>query len=439
MHILLVFPRIDHGATTYSDKGSWASLLFGYPIITLPYLAALTPPEHTVKIINENYEDLDFDEPADLVGLTSYTMTAPHVYVLADEFRKRGRKVVLGGYHPTAMPDEAKQHADSVVLGEAEATWPQMIADAQAGTLQPFYGPSPDFDMDKIPPLRRDLIVHNPLIGAVQSTRGCPNKCEFCAIASFCKHGVKQRPIKDVVEEIKQMTNPIYVIHDPSLTVNPPYTRELMKELIRQHVHKGWVGNGNANVLGKIDDEFLDLARKSGCVEWFVGFESVSQAALNGIKKVVNKVEDFKKTIERIHKHGMTVQGGIIFGFDEDAPDIFDTTLEKMYEWEMDAVEINILTPYPGTPLFDRLEKEGRILSRDWSRYNQVDVVFQPKQMSPEELLAGARRVAREFYSMPDVVNRFTKAMWRTKKFAGILPAGTNYTFRRYYKRDFGF
>lgn len=439
MHVLLVFPRIDHGATTYSDKGSWTSLLFGYPVITLPHLAALTPAPHTVRIINENYEDLSFDEPADLVGITSYTMTAPHVYALADEFRRRGKRVVLGGYHPTAMPDEAKAHADSIVLGEAEATWPQVLADAAVGRLQPFYGPNPEFDMDVIPPLRRDLIVHNPLIGAVQSTRGCPNKCEFCAIASFCKHGVKQRPVKNVVDEIKQMPNPIYVFHDPSLTVNPNYTRELMKELIRQRVHKGWVGNGNANVLGKIDDEFLDLARKSGCVEWFVGFESVSQAALNGIKKVVNKVEDFKKTIQRIHQHGMTVQGGIIFGFDEDAPDIFDTTLEKMYEWELDAVEINILTPYPGTPLFDRLEKEGRILSRDWSRYNQVDVVFQPKQMSPEELLAGARRVAREYYSMPDVVGRFAKAMWRTKKFAGVLPAGTNYTFRRYYKNDFGF
>ena len=439
MHILLVFPRIEHGATTYSDKGSWASKLFGYPIITLPHLAALTPPPHTVKIINENFEDVSVSEPADLVGITSYTMTAPRVYELADEFRRHGKKVVLGGYHPTAMPAEAKEHADSVVLGEAEATWPLVISDAMNGTLQPFYGPAPDFDMNKIPAIRRDLIRQNPFIGAVQSTRGCPNKCEFCAITSFCQHGVKQRPIKDVALEIKNMPNPIYVFHDPSLTVNPPYTRELMKELLRLHVHKGWVGNGNANVLGKVDDEFLDLARKSGCVEWFVGFESVSQAALNGIKKVVNKVEDFKKTIDRIHEHGMTVQGGIIFGFDEDAPDIFDTTLEKMYEWELDAVEVNILTPYPGTPLYDRLEREGRILTKDWSRYNQVEVVFQPKLMSPEELFEGARRVAREYYSVPDVIRRAARVMWRTKKFAGVLPAGTNYTFRRYYKRDFKF
>ena len=439
MKILLVFPRIEHGAATHSDKGSWSSILFGYPIITLPHLAAITPKKYSIKIVNENYEDIDFNDDADVVGITSYTMTAPRVYEIADEFRRRGKKVVLGGYHPTAMPDEAKQHADSILLGEAEATWPELLADAEKGVLKPFYGPNPDFDMAAIPPIRRDLIIHNPIMGAVQSTRGCPNQCEFCAIASFCKHGVKQRPIKNVVDEIKQMPNRMFVIHDPSLTVNPPYARELFKELIRQKIHKGWVANGNANVLGKIDDEFLDLARKSGCVEWFVGFESVSQASLDGIKKTVNKVEDFEKMIKRIHKHGMTVQGGIIFGFDQDTSDVFDHTLEKMYEWELDAVEINVLTPYPGTPLFDRLEKEGRILTRDWSKYNQIDVVFKPKQMTEKELFEGARKVAKAYYTMPNVITRATKVFLRTRKLVGLLPAGTNYTFRRYYKKDFSF
>jgi radical SAM superfamily enzyme YgiQ (UPF0313 family) len=439
MNILLIFPRIEHGATTYSDKGSWSSILFGYPIITLPHLAGITPPQHTVKIVNENYEDINFDEPADLIGITSYTMTAPRVYEIADEFRRRGKKVVLGGYHPTAMPQEAIQHADSVVLGEAELTWPELIHDAEKGVLKQFYGPNPDFDMAAIPPIRRDLIRQNPLIGAVQSTRGCPNQCEFCAIASFCQHAVKQRPIKNVVEEIQQMPNRIFVIHDPSLTVNPTYSRELFKELIKQKVHKGWVSNGNSNVLGKIDDEFLDLAKKSGCVEWFVGFESVSQEALNGIKKTVNKVEDFKKTIKRLHKHGMAVQGGIIFGFDQDTPDIFDLTLEKMYEWELDAVEINILTPFPGTPLYDRLEREGRIISKDWKRYNQVDVVFKPKNMTEKELFEGSRRVAKEFYSTFNVIHRAFRTFTIVRNLESVLPAGTNYTFRRYYKRDFKF
>ena len=439
MKILLVFPRIDHGATTYKDKGSWASILFGYPIITLPYLGAITPKEHTVKIINENYETIDFNEDVDLVGITTYTMTAPRVYAIADKFRKQGVKVVLGGYHPTALPNEAKQHADSVVLSEAELTWPNVLKDAENGKLKPFYGPNPDFDMAKIPAIRRDLIRHNPILGAVQSTRGCANRCEFCAIGSFCKHGVKQRPVKNVVNEIKQMPNKIFIIHDPHLTVNRKYALELFKELIRNKVRKNWVANGTTNVLNKVDDEFLNLARKSGCVEWFVGFESISQKALNGIKKTHNKVEDFKRMINRIHSHGMSVQGGIIFGFDEDTPDIFDTTLEKMNEFDMDVVEINILTPYPGTPLFDRLERQKRILTKDWSRYNQVDVVFQPKNMSVKELYEGARKVSKEFYSIPNIIKRNIKIFSNIKQIGAILPAGSNYNFRRYYKRDFTF
>ena len=439
MNILLIFPRIDHGITTYKDKGSWASILFGYPIITLPYLAAITPKEHSVKILNENYDNIDFDEKVDLVGITTYTMTAPRVYKIADEFRKRGVKVVLGGYHPTALPNEAITHADSVVLSEAELSWPKLIKDAENGKLKPFYGPNPEFDMADIPALRRDLIRHNPILGAVQSTRGCPNRCEFCAISSFCKHGVKQRPIKNVVEEIKQMPNKIFVIHDPHLTVNRKYAQELFKELIKNKVRKSWVANGTSNVLNKVDDKFLNLARKSGCVEWFVGFESISQAALNGVKKTHNKVEDFRKMINRVHHHGMSVQGGIIFGFDEDTPDIFETTLEKMHELEMDVVEINILTPYPGTPLYDRMDKQNRILTKDWTRYNQVDVVFQPKNMSVKELYDGTKKVAKEFYSLHNIIQRNVKILSIIKRFGALLPAGSNYNFRRYYKRDFAF
>jgi radical SAM superfamily enzyme YgiQ (UPF0313 family) len=439
MRILLVFPRIEHGANTYNDKDSWASILFGYPIITLPHLAAITPGKYDVEIVNENYDFLDFNADVDLVAITCYTMTAPRVYEIADEFRRQGKLVVLGGYHPTAMPDEALQHADSVVLGMAEANWPRLLEDAEKGKLQRIYERDTDFDMATIPPIRRDLIRHNPLQGAVQTTRGCTNRCEFCAISSFCQHGIKQRPIKQVVEEIKQMPNHLYVIHDPHLTANPRYARELFKELICQKIKKAWVANGTTNVLGKIDDEFLDLARRSGCVEWFVGFESVSQAALDNIKKTHNKVEHFKKMIKRVHDHGMSVQGGIIFGFDEDHPDIFDTTLEKIHELEIDVLEVNILTPYPGTPLFDKMEREGRLITRDWSRYNQVDVVFKPKNMTERELWEGARKVAKEFYAWPNLIKRNVKIFNITRKVGSMIPIGTNINFRRYYKRDFCF
>lgn len=439
MNILLIFPRIEHGATTYYNKGNWSSIIFGYPIITLPHIAAITPKKHHVKIINENYEDIDFDYNADLIGITTYTMTAPRVYEISDEFRSRGKKVVLGGYHATALPEEAKQHSDSVILGMAEANWPELLEDFENGKLKPIYPRNTNFDMAEIPPLRRDLIKHNPLMGAVQSTRGCSNKCEFCAIASFCHHGVKQRPIKNVIEEIKQMPNKIFVFHDPHLTINRKYAQEIFKELIKNKIKKSWVANGTVNVLGKVNDEFLSLAYKSGCVEWFVGFESVSQEALNGIKKTHNKVEDFKKMIKRLHDHNMTVQGGIIFGFDEDKIDVFETTLEKMNELEIDVVEVNILTPYPGTPLFNRMDKEGRILTKDWSKYNQVDVVFQPKNMTVEELREGARKVAKEYYSIKNIIVRNAKIISTVKKLGALLPAGTNYNFRRYYKRDFNF
>jgi radical SAM superfamily enzyme YgiQ (UPF0313 family) len=438
MKILLIFPAIEHGAITSKDKGSWRKIITGYPIITLPHIAAITPSGHDIKIINENYEDINFDEDVDLVGITCYTMTAPRVYSIADEFRKRGKTVILGGYHPTALPDEAKQHADSVIKGMAELTWPRALEDYEKGRLKPIYERDHNFDVIKLPPLRRDLITENPFLGAIQTTRGCSNQCEFCAIYSFCGNWIKQRPIKDVVDEIKSMPNKMFIFHDPHLTLHRKYAMELFKEIIKQKIHKAWVANGTSNILGAVDEEFLNLARKSGCVEWFVGFESVSQEALNNIKKTHNKVSDFKKMIKRVHDHGMTIQGGIIFGFDEDTPDIFSTTLEIINDWELDVLEVNILTPYPGTPLFDRLEREGRILTRDWSRYNQVDVVFQPKKMTPKELYEGASKVAKEFYSWKNIIKRNIKIINTVRKPSALLPAGTNYTFRVYYQRDFG-
>jgi len=439
MKILLIFPSIEHGMTTSKDKRSWRRIITGYPIITLPHIASITPKKHSVKIINENYDDIDFDEDVDLIGITSYTMTAPRVYEIADEFRKRGKTVILGGYHPTAMPDEAKQHADSVIMGMAETSWPRAIEDFEKGKLKPIYERDHDFDISKIPGLRRELIMHNPFLGAIQTTRGCTNRCEFCAISSFCGNIIKQRPIKDVVQEIKNMPNKLFIIHDPHLTLHRKYAMELFEEIIKEKIHKGWVANGTADILGKVDEKFLNLAHKAGCVEWFVGFESVNQEALNNIKKTHNKVEDFKKMIKRVHDYGMTIQGGIIFGFDEDTPDTFDTTIETINDWDIDVLEVNILTPYPGTPLFERLDRDGRILTRDWSRYNQIDVVFQPKNMTVEELYLGSRQVAKEFYSPYNLIKKITKIIMINKRFSAIIPSATNLSFRRYYRRDLNF
>jgi radical SAM superfamily enzyme YgiQ (UPF0313 family) len=438
MKVLLVFPEIRHGSSTYSDPGAW-KLVFGYPIITLPHLAAITPDKHDVKIVNENYDTLDYDEDVDLVGITTYTMTAPRAYKIADEFRRRGKTVVMGGYHVTALPEEALEHADCVVQGLAELTWPRVLEDFEKGKLKRLYERDHDFDISKVPPLRRDLITHNPFLGAIQTTKGCPHTCEFCAISSFCGRMVKQRPIKDVVEEIKSMPNKIFVIHDPHLTLNKKYAKELFKEMIRQNVHKQWVANGTTDVLATVDKDFLDLARKAGCVEWFVGFESVNQEALNETHKTHNKVENFSKLINRLHDYNMAVQGGIIFGFDHDTPDVFDTTLETINQWNMDVLEINILTPYPGTKLYEKLDNAGRIFTKDWTKYNQVEVVFDPKNMTPEELMHGAQKVAKEFYSIPRIIKRGTKTITTVKGIGRFKPALSNFAFRKYYKRDFNF
>lgn len=438
MRILLVFPRIEHGVTTHKEKGSWGQIIFGYPSITLPMLAALTPERHSVEILNENYRKIDYDADVDLVGITTFTMTAPRAYEIADEFRKHGKTVVLGGYHVSALPEEAKPHADSLVLSEAEKTWPKLLRDFEKGQLKQVYPPE-GFDPSIIPPIRRDLIRPMPIAGGIQSSRGCPNQCEFCAITSFYNHGWKRRPIEKVIEEMRKMPNRLFIMHDPSMTINLEYSKKLFKAMIDNGINKGWMANANINVLGKADDEFLKLAREAGCVGWFVGYESVSQRALKAIKKTGNKVRNFKKNTERVRDFGLAIQGGIIFGFDQDTPEIFDATVEALKKWNVDAAEINILTPFPGTPLYDRLEREDRILTKDWTRYNQVDVVFQPKHMSPEELFAGARRVAKELYSFPELIKRMYGTFKISKRPLTLFMHGANLSYRRYYKRDYGF
>ena len=439
MKILLVYPKSEYGIGSGKKKKVWAASYFGYPSITIPHIAAITPREHSVEILDENYEDVDFEKEVDLVGISCLTETALHVYELSDEFRKRGKKVVIGGYHASALPKEAKKHADSVVIGEAELSWPQVIKDISQGKEKPFYPSNKEFDMSIIPHIRRDLIKHQTLFGAVQSTRGCVNRCEFCSIISFYRHGVKHRQVEDVIEEIETMPNDFFIFHDPSLTTNPKYTRKLFKLLIEKKIRKSWSASGNANVLATIDEDFLKLAKKSGCIQWNIGFESVSQASLNGVRKTCNKVEEFEKIVKRIHKYGMLIQCGIIFGFDQDTVDVFDATLEKLHELQIDIVQVNILTPFPGTPLFDRLEKEKRILTRDWSKYNLTTVVFKPKNMTEKELFEGARKVAKEFYSLPNVIIRTAKILMTSKRIAGAVPASSNFSHRGYYARDFSF
>ncbi|MBC7128632.1 MAG: B12-binding domain-containing radical SAM protein [Thermoplasmatales archaeon] len=433
MKILLVFPKIEHGVTTYRDRKSPFAKLFGNPSLSLAQVAACSDG-HEIRIVDENFEEIDFDEKWDIVGINSLTMTAPRAYSIADEFRKKGIKVVLGGYHPTAMPEEAKEHADAVVIGEAEEVWNDLLNDAEQENLKPFYY-GPHVDASKIPVPRRDLMKNKPLTEGIQTTRGCPNACDFCATSVFLGRKLRSRPIEAVVKEMKEIKNKVLIFRDPSLTINPSYSIELFKAI--KPLKKKWIANGNINLLGK-DEKFLKAAKEAGCIAWFVGFESINPESLKEAHKVSNKAEEYDKAIKKVRKYGMGVIGGFIFGFDADTPEIFDTTLEAVLQWEIDAAEFNILTPYPGTPLYERLEKEGRIFTKDWRKYTQAHIVYKPKNMTPEELLEGIKHVIRGFYSMKETIKRVYKSIKMTKfaPYSLALPT-INIAMRRYYWQEF--
>ncbi len=373
----------------------------------LEMLAAVTPKEHEVVIKKTAYKNIRFDEKFDLVGIHCVTGDSPFAYKIADEYRHRGIPVVLGGYHPSALPEEAKQHADAVVIGEAEENWPLLLKDFQNGQLKPFYTQQEPIAGAKIP--SQIQMEYTDFFPAIQATRGCPYQCEFCSETIInCRKIFRPRPIHNVIEEIKSLPRKSFIFHDPSLTIDLGYSKELFREMIGLQKH--FFCNGNADNLGK-DDELLDLARQAGCLGWLIGFESISPASLESVKKNTNKVEHYQKAVEKVHDHQMMVCGTFVFGFDGDTLEVFQETKEFVEESGIDVPDALILTPFPGTPLYNRLDGEGRILTKEWSKYDHKHVVFQPKQMSPEQLLNNTYRLYKEFFSLRNMLKRTIKSI----------------------------
>jgi len=388
------------------------TLLTAFSILPTIYprrLAAITPKEHKVEVFNERYGKLDINKKYDLINIHFSTAATKKAYEIADEFREKKVKVVLSGLHASAFPDESLKHADSILLGRGELNWLSLIEDYQKNKLKKIYPPE-DYHKSKIkiPPTNIKLPGFS-MTGAIEATRGCPYSCSFCP-ESNTPNGNKyySRPINEVIEEIKQIPQKTIIFYDNSLTVNPDYTKKLFKEM--KKIGKKFFCNGNVDNLAN-DLELVKLSKQAGCIAWLIGFESISQKTIEQAGKKTNKIEIYEKAIKNIHKNKMAVIGDFMFGFDNDKKNVFDDTLKTIKKMKIDIADFSILTPFPGTPIYDNLMKEKRIITNEWAKYNMYDVVFTPKNMSPEELKNGVKKMYVKFYSFKHTANRIIRSM----------------------------
>ena len=391
------------------------SRVLNFQQITMPYLAAFVPPDWKVVHIDEEVLPVDPTIAADLVGITFHTPSASHAYDLAAQFRKRGIAVALGGPHVTLMPDEAQLHADVIFVGEAKSHWPQFLRDFEIGKHKRRYCSTIPPGLNTAPMARKELFHRRDLTGGrLFATRGCPYDCDFCTVAVMYQRKVRTRPVATVASEFASFPGKVIIFWDDNLASDREYAKALFRSIAP---YRKWWSSQVSIQAGK-DDEFLELAAKSGCKQLFIGLESISQKSMDEARKGFNRVEEYVRVIDHIHEHGIAVQAGIVFGFDHDTESIFGETLDFLETAGVQNATFNILTPYPGTPLYQRLETEGRILTRDWSKYNgREDVVFQPQQMSPETLRDGFRYANQRFYSGESVYRRLTRSpvgLWWT-------------------------
>ena len=371
-------------------------------------IASVTPGKHTAIVI-ENKESINYKEKCDCVHINFKTGMAIEAYKIADEYRKNGNKVILSGTHATALPEEAIKHADSIIIGPAELLWPIAVRDLEKRKLKKIYN-SKNYKKQEIEISSKIEISSNQtLIGIIEATRGCPYKCDFCQESNVQSGSIfRVRPINEIIKEIKKIPQKFLFFCDSSLTINPEYTKKLFKKMIP--LNKKFICEGNADVLSK-DKELIKLSYEAGCIEWTVGFESFSQEILDNINKKTNTIDDFTKVVDNIHKYKIAILGNFIFGFDQDTPNIFQQTSEKIRKIGLDSARFAILTPYPGTPLFKKLEKESRIITYDWSKYNRKNVVFKPKNMTINELQYGFQKISKEFNSIQNILIRDIRSL----------------------------
>jgi radical SAM superfamily enzyme YgiQ (UPF0313 family) len=398
--------------------------------LTLTTLAALIPDELDldVTLYDEGVEDLPNQIDADLIGMTVITGSAPRAYELSRQFRSQGKPVVLGGPHVTLAPEDAAPHADAIVVGYAEETWPQLLRDFMAGSMAKRYDMARDFSLQNPKNLvfaRRDLLRKSGYrtLNTFEATRGCIHSCEFCVVPAAWGRKPFQKPVSHVIDDIRRQKAKRLLFYDLNLFADPRYARELFTALIPLHVQ--WFGL--STILVGRDPGMVDLLRQSGCLGLLIGFESLNPISLASMNKSFNRPQEYAQVVRTLHDAGIAINGTFVFGHDTDTEDAFDACLDFIEEAKIDLPRFSLLTPFPGTPLFQRLDQEGRILTRDWDLFDGQHVVFQPKLMTVQQLLQGHERVWKKTYSWRGIMHRMTRQMPKP-----LLVWSANWAYRYY-------
>ena len=398
------------GPTRYLENGKLLkSKKLIIPSLTFPLLAALTPPDIDVSIVNEICEDINFEEKVDLVGITSYTINIHRAYQIADEFRKRNVPVVMGGIHVSMEPEEAKKHADTIIIGEAEETWPQFINDFRNGERKKVYKAEKRPPIANLPIPRFSLINKSHYVDyqliPIQTARGCPHSCDFCSVTRFSGRRYRPRPISDVINEIKSLGAKYCFFIDDNIFASPSRARELLRALIPLRIL--WIGQ--ATISAAEDRELIELAQKSGCIELAVGLESLSRKNLKSVRKTINKVEHYEKNLKTYRKAGIRVAASMIFGFDDDESGVFKETYHFLMKNRLPYTYWTALCPYPETPLYKRLKDQGRLKDAKWwlNRNRRIyGLEFTGIRMKEEVFSKNLYRYYRRFYSIRSIITR---------------------------------
>jgi radical SAM superfamily enzyme YgiQ (UPF0313 family) len=411
--IHLINPKTDSLTTRpiYFNRALYS------PLAGLLAVAACIPSDrYEVVLTDENIETVDFDLKADLVGISAMTSYVNRGYEIADRFRAKGIPVVMGGVHPSFMPAEALQHCDAVVVGEVELVIEKLLDDLENGQVRGTYRSEKLHSMVGLSMPRYDLLKKNRYVNKtfVQTSRGCHQGCTFCAEPLMNGLKFRYRPIDEVIHEMEHCGARTISINDADFFGTPERPKELMRAL------KGRGIKWQAGVTSKLaqDDRMLELAAESGCTMLSIGFESISRETLKSVHKHVNRPEHFGALVEKVHTYGIMVFGLFMFGFDGDDPSVFEHTASFNIDAKYDACAYSVLTPYPGTLTWYEMKKANRIVSYDWTRYDQGQVVYRPARMSGDELCRGHQSAYEQFYSLPSIARRFplsgkrTRAQW---------------------------